>query len=269
MSDGEPLATVDYDLDDDGIALITINQPAKRNAMTYPMIEQMFAHLARAGGDPSCRVVILTGAGGAFCAGTDLDFLASIPADQRGMRSPVTDEAGWWNIVACPRPVIAAVDGTAVGMGAEWTSHCDVRIATTRARFAWNFAQRGLVPDTGAGSWLLPRQVGLQRALRLLYSGDWLSAAEALAIGYVIDVVAPERLLDAARDEARRYLTGGPQALRRIKQLVYGGTSRALGEHQFVSREQLQQCFRSDEHAEGVAAFLEKRAPVFGDDAAG
>ena len=256
-------ARVGFELAADGVAVVTIEQPAKRNAMTYPMMSEMFAHFARASDDPACRVVVLTGAEGTFCAGIDLDFLAAIPPGERGIREPTTDAAGWWNIVACRRPVLAAVDGDAVGMGAEWTSQCDVRIATTRARFAWNFAQRGLVPDTGSGTWLLPRLVGMSRALELLYSGRWLTAAEALDIGYVSAVVEPDELADAAHAQARQFLSGGPQAQAAIKSLVYGSGSRSIQEHQVAHRESLHACFRSAEHAEGVAAFLERRAPRF------
>ncbi len=255
---------VDLELEPDGIAIITINQPARRNAMTYPMMAELFDHLQQVGQDPQCRVVILTGAGESFCAGTDLHYLATLPPDERGFRGALTDADGWWNLVACPRPVIAAIDGAAVGMGAEWTSLCDVRVATTRARFAWNFAQRGLVPDTGAGTWLLPRLIGVQPALRLLYSGDWLTAAEALALGYVCAVVEPGDLLAAARTEARRYLGGAPQAQAWTKQLLYGGLGRPVSEHQAASRDRLLSAFRSAEHAEGLAAFHEGRAPEFG-----
>jgi enoyl-CoA hydratase len=148
-------------------------------------------------------------------------------------------------------------------MGAEFTSQCDVRIATSRARFAWNFVHRGLVPDTGAGTWLLPRLIGPQAALRLLYSGEFLGAEEALAIGYVARVVEPDQLLDAAREEARRYLAGSPFSQRLIKDLVYRGLERSLADHIRNHVPALQACFASQDHKEGVAAFLERREPRF------
>jgi enoyl-CoA hydratase len=155
------------------------------------------------------------------------------------------------------------VDGAAVGMGAEFTSQFDVRIASSRARFAWNFAQRGLVPDMGAGSWLLPRLIGLQPALRLLYSGDFLTADGALELGYVTQVVEPEQLLPAARAEAERFFQGSPFSHRRIKELVYRGLERDVDVHMTHHRQALQECFGSQDHAEGVASFLERRAPRF------
>jgi enoyl-CoA hydratase/carnithine racemase len=262
MTEADP-ARVDYELDDEGIAVVTINQPARRNAVTYPMMAQLFDHLETAGKDPACRVIVLTGAGETFCSGTDLRYLDAVPPAERGFPGPLYDEDGWWNIVACPKPVIAAVDGSAVGMGAEWTSMADVRIATGRARFSWNFVQRGLVPDTAAGTWLLPRLIGLQPALRLLYSGAWLEAREALKLGYVSSIVASTQLMRRAKAEARTFLAGAPQTQARIKKLTYAALTADIAHHQRVSREQLLECFRSAEHDEGVRAFLEGRPPRF------
>ena len=157
-----------YEVDDDGIAQITLERPEKRNAMTYAMLEDFIATVRRAGEDSDARVILLTGSGGSFCAGTDLSDLQTVPGAERPTRGSVQDSARWWPLCACPKPVIAAIDGPAVGMGAEFTSQCDVRIASDRARFAWNFVHRGLVPDTGAGTWLLPRLIGMTAALRLL-----------------------------------------------------------------------------------------------------
>ena len=256
------MAQVRYDVVR-GSAVITIDNPSRRNAMTYQMIEAMYAHLDTAAAASEVRTVILTGEGDAFCAGIDLAFLESIPPEERGIKVPTMNDAGWWNITACPKPVIAAIDGPAVGMGAEWTSHADIRIASTRARFAWNFAHRGLIPDTGAGSWLLPRQIGLQPALRLLYSGDWLQAADALALGYLAEMTDPDDLLEAALGEAERYHRGSPRSHRLTKGPVYDGLSRDVLTHQEISRATLLDCFQSEDHAEGVAAFTERRAPRF------
>ena len=247
----------------DGIGTITIDRPEKRNAMTYAMLAEFISTVRKAGADDDARVVIVTGAGGAFCAGTDLADLNTVPGSSRGVRGSAEETDVWWPLAACPKPVIAAVDGAAVGMGAEFTSQCDVRIASTRARFAWNFVHRGLVPDTGAGTWLLPKIVGLPAALRLLYSGDFLGAEEALAIGYVARVVEPEELTDAAREEAVRYLAGSPLSHKLIKDLVYRGLERDLGEHMRHHVEALQACFASEDHKEGVASFLERREPRF------
>lgn len=252
-----------YAVDGDGIATITIDRPEKRNAMTYAMLGAFIETVAKAGADDAVRVVIVTGAGGAFCAGTDLADLATVPGETRGVRGTAQDDHRWWPLVVCPKPVIGAIDGVAVGMGAEFTSQCDVRIISTRSRFAWNFAHRGLVPDTGAGSWLLPRLIGPHRALRLLYSGAFLEAEEAKAIGYAAEVVAPEAVAETALAEARRYLASSPFSLRRMKSLVWQGMERDVGEHMTAHVEALTACFRSADHKEGVAAFLERRPAQF------
>lgn len=251
-----------YDVEG-GIGTITINRPEKRNAMTFAMLAKFIETVRRAGADDDARVVIVTGSGGSFCAGTDLSDLNTIPGETRPVRGEAEESDVWWPLASCPKPVIAAVDGPAVGMGAEFTSQCDVRIASTAARFAWNFVHRGLVPDTGAGTWLLPRIIGLPAALRLLYSGDFLGAEDALHLGYVARVVEPEDLPAAAREEAQRFLRGSPFSQRLIKDLVYRGLERDLGGHMRTHVEALKACFRSEDHKEGVAAFLEKREAKF------
>jgi enoyl-CoA hydratase len=252
-----------YEIDADGIATLTIDRAEKRNAMTYAMLGAFIDMVAEAGADDRVRVLIVTGSGGAFCAGTDLADLATIPGETRGVRGTAHEESKWWPLVSCPKPVIGAIDGVAVGMGAEFTSQCDVRLITPRTRFAWNFAHRGLVPDTGAGSWLLPRIIGPHRALRLLYSGDFLSAQEAMSIGYAAEMVEPEALAEAALTEARRYLKSSPFSIRHIKSLVWRGLERDLAEHMAVHVETMSACFKSADHKEGVAAFLERRPANF------
>lgn len=253
---------IDYRVDD-GIATLTINRPEKKNAMTYAMLGEFIETVGRASADDSARVLIVTGVPGAFCAGTDLADLATIPGETRGLRGDAEARQRWWPLVECPKPVIAAVDGPAVGMGAEFTSQCDIRIATPNARFAWNFAHRGLVPDTGAGSWLLPRLIGPARALRLLYTGEFVSAEQALDMGYVSALVAPEDLQAQARELAQAITQGSPFSHARIKALVYEGLGDAVAGHMQRHTQALAECFRSDDHREGVAAFLERRPARF------
>ncbi len=252
-----------YEVDGEGVGTITIDRPEKRNAMTYAMLGRFIEMVRAAGADDTCRVLVVTGSGGAFCAGTDLADLATVPGEVRGVRGTADEHDVWWPITACPKPVIAAVDGAAVGMGTEFATQADVRLASTGARFAWNFVHRGLVPDTGAGTWLLPRIVGLPAALRLLYSGETIDAAAALELGYVTEVVAPEDLRDAALRHARSFLSGSPFAQRRIKELVLQGLSRDVPEHMRHHVDALSACFASDDHREGVASFLERRPATF------
>jgi enoyl-CoA hydratase len=254
---------IKFEKREDGIGILTIDRAEKRNAMTYAMLAAFIGKVREVAQDDSVRVLIVTGAGGTFCAGTDLADLSTIPGETRGVRGEAHENDVWWPLVSCPKPVIGAIDGYAVGMGAEFSSQCDVRIVTDRARFAWNFAHRGLVPDTGAGSWLLPRLIGHSRALRLLYSGGFLEAAEAKEIGYANEVVAPEGLMEAAIAEAKRYLVSSPFSIRHMKGLVYEGLARELPEHMKAHVTALSACFKSADHKEGVASFLEKRPAKF------
>jgi enoyl-CoA hydratase/carnithine racemase len=247
----------------DGIGTITIGRPEKRGAMTYDMLFAFVDTVRRAGADDEARVLVLTGTPGSFCAGTDLADLATVPGDERGVRGHADERDVWWPLAQCPKPVIAAVDGAAVGMGVEFATHCDVRLASTRARFGWVFVHRGLVPDTGAGTWLLPRLVGLPAALELLYSGRLVDAEEARSLGFVREVLEPDDLLPRAHEVARSYLAGSPFAMATIKELVYKGLERDVAEHMAAHVEALKACFASADHAEGTAAFLERREPRF------
>lgn len=247
----------------DGIGTITIDRPEKRNAMTFALLGAFIELVAEAGRDDDCRVLIVTGVPGSFCAGTDLADLATIPGEQRGLRGEAEDSERWWPIVACPKPVIAAIDGPAVGMGAEFASQCDVRVASTRSRFGWNFARRGLVPDTGAGTWLLPRLIGPAAALDLLYSGDIIDAAEAHRLGFVHHLVEPDDVLQVARAQATRFLASSPFSLRRMKALLYEGLGADVGVHMSRHVAALRECFDSEDHHEGVASFLEQRPATF------
>ncbi len=247
----------------DAVGIITINRPDKRNAMTYAMLGEFLERVAVAGDDAATRVLLITGSPGAFCAGTDLADLATIPGAQRGLRGTAQERSRWWPIVECPKPVIGVIDGPAVGMGAEFSSQCDIRIASPRARFAWNFVHRGLVPDTGAGSWLLPRLIGTQRALRLLYTGEFLSAQEALDIGYVGQIVSSEELLPTALTLAQAIASGSPFSQTRIKEMVYEGLGADVASHMQRHTAALAECFKSNDHKEGVASFLERRAAKF------
>lgn len=248
---------------DGAVGIVTINRPEKRNAMTYAMLGEFLERIAEAGADTTTRALIITGAPGAFCAGTDLADLASVPGAQRGLRGSSEERGRWWPIVECPKPVVGAIDGPAVGMGAEFSSQCDIRIATPNARFAWNFVHRGLVPDTGAGSWLLPRLIGTQRALKLLYTGEFLTAEEALEIGYVDQVVPSEKLQATAMALAQKIAEGSPFSQSRIKAMVYEGLGAEVAQHMQRHTKALAECFKSNDHKEGVASFLERRPARF------
>ncbi|MGH9137844.1 MAG: enoyl-CoA hydratase/isomerase family protein [Acidimicrobiales bacterium] len=251
-----------YDTDG-AVATITIDRAERRNALTRPLVRELLAAIERASDDDGVRAVVLTGSGGVFCAGTDMTSPDDIGDAHEDWWADMEANDWWWPIVRSPKPFVAAVDGAAIGMGVELTSHCDLRVASTRARFSWNFVARGLVPDTGAGTWLLPRQVGLANALRLVLGGEPLRAEAALAMGYVHKVVEPEALARAARAEADKLCSVSPLSVRLAKRLIYEGLGRSVGDHLPDHVDALRQCFASADHAEGVAAFFEKRQPRF------
>lgn len=248
---------------DGKVGTITIDRPQKRNAMTYAMLGDFIAAVAHADADESTVVLIVTGVPGAFCAGTDLADLATVPGESRGLRGTAEARHAWWPIAECSKPTICAIDGPAVGMGAEFTSQCDIRLATPNARFAWNFVHRGLVPDTGAGTWLLPRIIGLQPALRLLYTGEMIDAGQALQLGYLSELVDAHDLATRARELAQTIAAVSPHSLRLIKQLVYEGLTAPVNEHMQRHIAAMAACFASDDHREGVASFLERRPAAY------
>jgi enoyl-CoA hydratase len=245
------------------VGVVTIDRPEKRNAMTYAMLGQFIETVGRADEDPSTTVLVITGVPGAFCAGTDLADLATVPGEVRGLRGSADERHKWWPIAQARKPTVGAIDGPAVGMGAEFSSQCDLRLASTQARFAWNFVHRGLVPDTGAGTWLLPRIIGVQPALKLLYTGEMIDAAEALRLGYVLDVVSSDEVLPRAMELANAVAAGSPHSLGLIKSLVQQGLTAPVDEHMERHTAAMAACFKSDDHREGVAAFLERRPAVF------
>lgn len=258
----QPRELIKYSVEDK-VGVITIDRPEKRNAMTYAMLGEFIATVARADADPDTVVLVITGVPGAFCAGTDLADLATIPGETRGLRGSAEERHQWWPIAQARKPTIGAIDGPAVGMGAEFTSQCDLRLASPNARFAWNFVHRGLVPDTGAGTWLLPRIIGVQQALRLLYTGAMIDADEALRVSYVLDVVPSDELLPRAMELANAVAAGSPHSLGLVKSLVHEGLTAPIGEHMERHTAAMSACFKSDDHREGVASFLERRPTNF------
>ena len=252
---------------DGHIAVMRLNRPEKLNAITYEMLSEIDDALAKAASDNNVRAVVLTGTGRAFSAGTDLQQLSNRLPGQAARRGPsfveqrAGDRPAPWTFSALQKPTVAAVNGVAVGLGAELTLHCDLRIAAESARFGWVFVHRGLVADTGAGTWLLSRIVGLQNAAYLLYSGEIIDAARAKAIGYVLDVVPDAELMDRAMAVASAVAKGSPLATGETKRLLYQGLVREPDDHNRDSSATLNRMFASEDFKEGVRAFLERRDP--------
>lgn len=246
-------------------AVMTFNRPERMNAVTYEMLGEIEQAAREAADDDAVRAVILTGAGRAFCAGTDLQQLSSSPppmgrAESLG-KAYADDAPAPWTFPSIKKPVIAAVNGAAVGLGAEFTLQCDLRLAAASAKFGWVFVHRGLVPDTAAGSWMLSRIVGLQQAAYLLFSGEIIPATRAMELGYVLGVVPDDELMQRAHELAERVTQGGPLATGEVKRLLYRSLTRDPMEHLTDSTATITRMFQSEDFAEGVRAFLEKRAP--------
>ena len=256
---------------EDGIGIITINRPEKMNAITDDMLADLTNILNDATLDNEVRVVIITGNGRAFCGGTDVS--AGIARDhaqaaaERAKRIKKVDlpetSLPMWTFTRVPKPTIAAVNGAAVGMGAEWTAQCDIRIASENARFGWVFPLRGITPDTGAGPYLLPYIVGLSKALELMYSGDIIDAREAERIGLVSMVVPPEQLMSAAKEMAARFTRGAPLSAKGVKEVTYGSLEWPPSIHHSENAKRFRDTSASEDAKEGVQSFLEKRPPVW------
>ena len=248
----------------DKIATITLNRPDKLNAFTGPMIDAWAKALAEAQADDGVNVVVVTGAGRAFCAGGDVARMRETKPTPLENKNQL-----WENIHRVPRtleamdkPVIAMVNGLAVGAGMGMCLMCDVRIASDEARFSTGYVRVGLVPGDG-DTYFLPRLVGAAKALELLWTADFVDAQEALRLGIVNRVVPAGDLAQQTRDFAEQ-LAGGPQIpIRMIKRLVYQSLRLDLRTHLDLVSSHMAVVRETADHAEGVAAFKEKRTPKF------
>ena len=250
---------------DNGIAIVTLNRPEKLNAITHPMLQRLHTIIEEIKKDDGIRVVILTGNGRAFCAGTDITDSVPLTAEVeiRAMKEKKSTEyrESHWVFNTIPKPVICAINGAAVGIGAEFTLHCDIRIASENARWGQVFVLRGMVPDTGAGTYLLPRIVGLSKACELVFSGEIIDAREMLRLGLVEKVVPEDQLMLAAVEMAKKLMRGSPLAVQMCKQLMYLGLERTIEAHQEATRYCFQLSNKTEDFKEGIQSFFEKRAP--------
>lgn len=246
------------------IATITMHRPDARNALDITMRQELLLALDEIERDEGARVLVLTGAGGHFCAGGDVKTMR----DGTYTAATARERVDMLNrfivrLVAFPRPTIAMVDGFAVGAGCNLALCCDLVVASERARFGEVFARIGLVPD-GGGTYLLSRVVGLARAKELIFTADIIDAAEALRLGMVNRVVPVADLLTATRALADKIAAGPPLALRMAKELVNRAAASSDLETA-LNLEALSQslAITSEDHREGVTAFFEKRPPKF------
>ncbi|OGL13838.1 MAG: enoyl-CoA hydratase [Candidatus Rokubacteria bacterium RIFCSPLOWO2_12_FULL_71_22] len=248
----------------DKIATITLNRPDKLNAFTGPMIDAWAKALAEAQADDAVNVLVVTGSGRAFCAGGDVGRM------KEGKPTPLDNKNQLWeNIHRVPRtleamdkPVIAMVNGLAVGAGMGMCLMCDVRIASDEARFSTGYVRVGLVPGDG-DTYFLPRLLGPAKALELLWTADFVDAQEALRLG-IVNRVAPTGDLAQQTQTLARQIADGPQVpIRMIKRLVYQSLRLDLRTHLDLVSSHMAVVRDTLDHAEGVAAFKEKRPPKF------
>ena len=260
-----------YDVDDH-IATITLNRPERMNAFTDVMIREWAEALTMARTDHDVRVVIVTGNGRGFCAGADLKSGSGIPETARRDTPPSAAERRNWlrdGVHQVPRavqlldkPYIAAVNGSAVGAGMDMASMADIRIASEQAKFAMSYVRVGLMPGDG-GAYFLPRIVGVAKALELIWTGDFLSAQDALACGYVSKVVPADDLMTETRAFAKRLAEGPAVAMQLAKRLVYRGLNADWQEAFEQANTAMAIAQTTEDAREGPRAFAESRPPQF------
>ncbi|MFE2555092.1 enoyl-CoA hydratase/isomerase family protein [Streptomyces sp. NPDC059352] len=248
---------------ENGVSWITLNRPEAMNAVTWDQRERIIALLAEASADPGVRAVVVTATGRGFCAGADLRGAPSAGGAERvagdvARMIRLGAQRFIGAVLDCEKPVIAAVNGTAAGIGAHLAFACDLVLAAESARFVEVFVRRGLVPD-GGGAYLLPRLIGPQRAKELMFFGDALPAAEAKEMGLVNRVVPAEDLAKTAREWAERLAQGPTRALALTKQLVNASleVDRATAFAAEAAAQEINMTTRDAQ--EGVASFVERR----------
>jgi enoyl-CoA hydratase/carnithine racemase len=262
----------------DRVATITLNRPDKLNAWTAVMEGEVRGAIGEAERDESVRVIVLTGAGRGFCAGADMSLLSTVATkglDSAQRAQAVQSQGGavegtradfqrkYSYFPAVSKPVIAAINGPIVGLGLVIALYCDLRFASDGARFGTAFARRGLIAEYGM-AWMLPRLVGHANALDLLFSARMIDAAEALRMGLVNQVFPQDTFHAKVREYAVDVASNvSPRSLRVIKRQVYDAMFLTLAESFEISEQEMLASLRCDDFKEGVAHFVEKRAPVF------
>jgi enoyl-CoA hydratase/carnithine racemase len=260
---------------EDGVAVITLNRPDKLNAWRGEMDRDVRAAMREANEDDGVRVIILTGAGKGFCAGADMNMLQGIQSSGTNARAAVDAQKPWdpganenfqkqysW-FPAVKKPIIAAINGAAAGLGLIISLYCDIRFAADSAKFTTAFSRRGLVAEHGI-SWLLPRLVGFAAAADLLYSARVMTAQEALAMRLVSRVIPAAEFEKEAMSYAKMLATEvSPRSLREMKREIWNAQFQTLGQAIEAANADMPASFKSEDFREGVAHFVEKRPPRF------
>jgi 2-(1,2-epoxy-1,2-dihydrophenyl)acetyl-CoA isomerase len=243
------------------VGVLTLNRPDRLNAISNATIDDLAAVIAEATHNKAVRAVVITGAGRAFCAGADVqEWNAGSDEDQEPW--PPKMHRVMSGLYWMPKPVIAAVNGVAVGAGCDVALVSDMRIASTAARFGEVYMRLGFCPDAG-GSYLLPRIVGESRAAEMIYTGRIIDAAEAHLIGLVSEVVDADALMDCALEQARVFAAGPTVAIGIAKQNIRRNHTATFEEALRVELRGGELCGQTEDHVEGLKATIEKRDPVF------
>ena len=248
-----------------GIALLVMNRPDRMNALNNELATALNGTLTRIAADDSVRVVVLTGAGRAFCAGGDLGVIGKGREANNSKELEPILRAGMGAVLkirTMPQPVIAAVNGAAAGAGMNVALAADIRISAEEAMFGQNFAKVGLFPDYG-GTYFLPELVGPSKAAEMFYTGDMINAQTALSLGLVNKVVSAAQLEVEVRTLAQKIAAGPPLAVQAVKKVLFADEKAALEKALEAEVEHQMKCFASEDCLEGVHAFFEKRAPQF------
>jgi enoyl-CoA hydratase/carnithine racemase len=256
-----------YEVTATGVAVLTLNRPDRLNTWGGDIATAFYAGIERAEDDPAVRVIVLTGRGKAFCAGAQLGSMGSVTqsietTDKTKLASLIGDRQPYHLTTLC-KPVVAAINGSCVGIGLTQALMCDVRFAAAGAKFAASFARRGLIAEYGA-SWILPRLIGWGAALDLLLSGRTFLADEAAELGLVKEVVPAEQLMGRAMAYAEDIAKNcSPASMAIIKRQAYGDAMREVADSNARSEALLQLSLKRPDVIEGITSFLEKRAPSF------
>lgn len=249
----------------DGIATLVMNRPDRLNALNTKLVANLNDVIGRIATDESVRVVVLTGAGRAFCAGGDLALIGEGRATGQTQQLEALLTAGMQVVVkmrAMPQPVIAAVNGAAAGAGMNLALAADIRIAAEEAMFGQNFAKVGLFPDFG-GTYFLPQLVGPAKAAELFYTGNMIDAKTALRLGIVNQVVPAAQLEIEVKALAQKVAQGPPLAIRAIKKTLFASEAEKMGKALAREVDEQVRCYSSEDCSEGIRAFFEKRPPQF------
>lgn len=252
--------------EEDHIAIMTLNRPDKMNALSYAMRDSMYRVIEKISKDKQIRVLIITGAGRAFCSGADVSALAENANRSPNQERPEENTSERFSVHVlmqkCEKPIIAAINGVAAGAGFDLAMACDIRIASDKARFAELYIRRGLFPVEG-GIYLLPRIVGIDRACELIWTGDMINAKEAMNMGLITRVVPHEELDITTRELAEKLAKASPLAIQRAKRAIYAGLHMDFETSMKYIQPLTREILQSKDHKEGTQAFLEKREPVF------